>query len=382
VYTLPFATRKSTILCVIALCLAVAASAQFEDYTTDQFLSSNSDHENPDFIHAMAIQSFEVSAVNTDTAVMIGTRALKLAELADLPEKKALSHVVLGIAYQTKADYYNALKSYLEALSIYELLGMKKLILRTRSRCANVYQDTEQHEKALAIRLQNIEEMDADMYLGYEYSNTGKIYESLNSFDTADYYYKKGLKLFQQLDTKTPGVLRGEGVALRDLAGIRYHKGEPDAAIQYANASIEILQQLNSPYEVAIAYLILIKTFRDQKADYGQAQVYAQKMSAMANLINAPYLRMDLYEEYSKLFELKGEYKSSLEAYKKHVAARDSIFAPKELIGLALLQADIQKSESQMGQPSRWRPKDFLLLGVGLILLLLLFYRYRPTREG
>ncbi len=331
------------------------------------------------FIRAVAMKSYEYSAVSVDTAILLGKKALEISIEVESQSSEALANVVLGIAHQVKADFYSTLKYYLEALRIYEELGWEDLVIQTKSRCANVYQDTEEYEKALKIRMENLQVMEQDLYYGYEFGNIGKIHEDIENYDTAAYYYHKALDVFSSLeDDRAPA---GKGVALKDLAGVFYYLEQPDSLIYYMNEAVDLLSENRLDTELAQAYLILAKTYRNKLGDYEKAYEYTKSANDLAETINAAHVVMRSYEEFSNLFEQSGDYKESLDNYKKYIALQDSILGQEKLNDIALLEAKDNEiralnennllKQKQLAAQARFQ--NFLLFGIGSIVILLLF---------
>ncbi len=329
------------------------------------------------FIRAVAMKSYEYSAVSVDTAILLGKKALEISIEVESQSSEALANVVLGIAHKVKADYYSTLKYFFEALRIYEELGREDLVIQTKSRCANVYQDTEEYEKALKIRMENLEVMEYDLYLGYEYGNIGKIHENIENYDTARYYYQKALEVFSSVEDDR--AVSGKGIALKDLGGVFYYLDQPDSLIYYMDGAVEILSENHS--ELAQCYLILARTYRDKLGDYEKAYEYTKAANELAVTVNAAHVVMKSYEEFSSLFEESGDYKESLDNYKKYIALQDSILGQEKLKDISLLEAKDNEiralnennllKQKQLAAQARFQ--NFLLFGIGSIVILLLF---------
>jgi tetratricopeptide (TPR) repeat protein len=72
-------------------------------------------------------------------------------------------------------------------------------------------------------------------------NNIGLIYDAWGKYDQAIEYYKKSLKIREEI-----GDRKGEGVTLNNIGMIYYARGKYDQAIEYYQKSLTILAEIGA----------------------------------------------------------------------------------------------------------------------------------------
>ncbi len=119
-------------------------------------------------------------------------RSLRLSSLINHKIGMASSYSI-GIIYQNRGEYEEALRYYTEAIPACIELGRKDDLANIYNNMSNVYMLLKQFDKAVqilrpSIRL-SIEEGNRRQ-LGIGYANLGKTYELMGRLDSAQYYYQ------------------------------------------------------------------------------------------------------------------------------------------------------------------------------------------------
>ena len=127
----------------------------------------------------------------------------------------------------------------------------------------------------------------------------GVCYEAANNFHMAMQYYRKDLKISEQLKNaypENPDYLRGYSVSLNRIAGIYKAMNQLDDALQYYQEDFEISKQLKDTYPENPDYL----------RDYS---VSLEKLAGIYKTMNQLDDALQYYQEETKIFrQLKDAY--------------------------------------------------------------------------
>ena len=108
---------------------------------------------------------------------------------------------------------------------------------------------------------------------------SGDIYRRGENYDSAEYYYREGIKVTENLDARFAGVL-----IYGNLAGILYKKNEMDYCVYYAQRALTLCQKYKyKNFEVGVSG-ILAEVY--DKTDVDSAYKYIKIMVAAKEEVN------------------------------------------------------------------------------------------------
>ncbi|ASC73485.1 tetratricopeptide repeat domain protein [Halomicronema hongdechloris C2206] len=184
-------------------------------------------------------------------AINLLEQALSVArEIGDrLREGSSLNG--LGVAYKDLGNYWQAIAFYEQALAIYreidELFGEAE-VLGNLGVAYGLLGDHRQainlHEQQLALHEQQLA-ITGDIYhhrgLGRALSSLGNAYYSLGNYQQAIGFYEQGLAVKRQT-----GDRHGEGNTLANLGRLFDAQEQPELAIVFLKASVEVRESIRS----------------------------------------------------------------------------------------------------------------------------------------
>ncbi|MCI0729088.1 MAG: tetratricopeptide repeat protein [Chloroflexi bacterium] len=181
-------------------------------------------------------------------------RALALAQSTHLRQVEASSFRRLGSVAWHTGNYGQAMTHWRHSLGIYQEIGDQQgeskalnnlgLIMRDRGD----YLEAKQYfEQALAIS----QEIGDRWHEGLTFNNLSYTLRGLGNYEATRWHLEQALAISQEI-----GDRQLEGLALGNLSYLFYDMGHNDLAWEYSQQVLAIAQQLNTPRDLAEAYII------------------------------------------------------------------------------------------------------------------------------
>lgn len=223
-------------------------------------------------------------------------KAIRIGE--ELGDKKSVAdnYVRIGALYDEQADYDKSLKNYFTALSAYKKLQNKEHISMVTGNIGNVYYSKKQFRKALELYLEAIktdEELHNNVNLQYSLGYIAMVSAELaktepskkDSFNTVSViYYKKALELAERMHTPTL-IINWVG-----NLGIKY----------------------------------------SEMKNYKEAEKALTRAVNLADSFNLPQEKIQFQGGISELYYAMGDYKRSIDHYRKFTREKDSMFTAEK----------------------------------------------------
>lgn len=325
---------------------------------------------------------------NPDTAMIIASTAIKLAEGLHYHKGLALAYKNTGLGYYKQGKYIDAVKTWEQALSAYKQAGDKKGVANMLSNEGAVYFNQGDDAKSLELHLQSLkisEEINDTLRIVTSLTNIGGIY--LNKEAT----YNKALEYF--LRSYQLGMAINDAYSIGTAAtnlGETYFKLKKDSiALIYLDKSVTVYKADNStdnlPYPLNYLGRVYTRQHEFEKAVnthmeaytiskekdlpldltqslVGLGEAYEAKgdiddaIGAYKNAVevgiklNSMTELKDAYEGLSKVYEKKSDYANAYQFQKRLMSIKDSIFSDNTRRKLGMLQFnfDMDKKESQI----------------------------------
>lgn len=292
----------------------------------------------------------------------------------DIAVKNGLAKVLasLGVVYSEENDYPSALENYQNALKIYLKTGQQNNISKVYNNLGNVFRAQGDNPKALEHykRALKIQEAIGEQAAAMSLTNIGVIYFEQGNSEEAFKYYKRAEKLFELIDNK-----RGFALLKNYLGDYYVKKGDFIQADAFYNLSLKMYDEIQNKHGASLTLMNLGKLYGAQKK-YPEAMAYANKSLEYAT--ETGLLDQTFHSEklISELHEQLGNYKESLDHYKKYVTARDSIntLANNKKFVRAEMGFEYQMKESMIMEKNKRQRiiMSFSIVG-GLLLIGLIF---------
>jgi tetratricopeptide (TPR) repeat protein len=212
----------------LMLVLLLPVSYSFSQHSkTDSLLNYLKNYKSPcqqpclldsSKVNALNLLAWELSAKNTDTALILGNEALLLSQKMEMPDKSVgwligigSANHNLGTFYKNKANYVIAMGHFWKALNIWDQISeedAKKGIVRDRrnlrkrsatyGNIAVVFLSQGDYSKALDFFLKSLEiaeELDDKDAIARQLGNIGIVYAEKEEYPKALEYFKRALAM-------------------------------------------------------------------------------------------------------------------------------------------------------------------------------------------
>ncbi|RKN81243.1 tetratricopeptide repeat protein [Ulvibacterium marinum] len=284
------------------------------------------EHPNEQFeaITLGSIAALEYEQGNIDNAIALQSDVNKIFKEKELWLKFAVGLGCLGDFHHSKGNYMSAYKYTIEGLRYLDTISeepwrdadsRKQLGIIEFSR-GNFHRSLEHLNDAL----KRYKGTNDSIYMGHTYIDIGNATHSLKEYDSATYYYNRGLKI----GAKTQ-VLDIQANALMGLGKAHTSKGDYETAIDYLLRALEIDKTNNTSNNLALNLTEIGNVYRL----LGKRKValnYLNQSLKLADSIEASDLRKEILHHRAVLYQDIGEYTNALTDFRYYQSLKDSIF--------------------------------------------------------
>ncbi|MEO7992217.1 MAG: tetratricopeptide repeat-containing sensor histidine kinase [Chryseolinea sp.] len=361
----------------------------------------------------------------------LGNEALELAEKVDITDYKIIAYQNISLLFTSMGDYSSALRY--DNLSLENSLALNDSanISRDYNNIGNDYYDLGEYDDAYfyftqSYRISSLINHKFRMLVALH--NVGRVFKELGQYDRALDHLNLSKKMSVEENDK-----EGIAFAYDEIGDVMLRRNEIDSALITLSTALDYTRKLNvyvleprvlskmamaylakGNYEKALAYYDsaqVLHTKTDNKfgfaelelgrgtvfskeKKYEQALVKIERSLEIAKELNARILEIQCYSHLSSLWEMKGDYKKSLQYFKLYKQLEDSLFS-QEMQG-KLFRDQIQfeteardskiaaLSEAQSKQRGELKRKDFvrnILVVVMALSAILLISVYRSGQR-
>lgn len=229
----------------------------------------------------------------------------------------------LGLFSEKKEDYSKALEYYFASLRIKGNSTKidKRSMPRTLDGIAGIYNYMEKYDSALEFYKKGLkirEELDDKIGVFSSSYNLGVVYHGLEQYESARIYYQKALTLAERIENK--GF---QAYCFDALGELDKKEDNFDRAIRYLKRSLEIREK--NPNTSTYAHTL----YNISEAFYGAgntsyALIYTDKFSEVANYASLED-REGVFRLKATIHENEGNYQKSLYALKNAEMIQDSL---------------------------------------------------------
>ena len=323
----------------------------------------------------------------TDTSLLLGNEALKLAQSLKYEHGVAYSFYILGVAYKyygdydksiecsekafeifgnlrnetykglslnslgnsykKKGDYEASLKSFLQGLAIFNELKDSSLISSLINNIALLYREMEQYDKSLDYQLRNLEikkKLELHDNIPIVLMNIGNIYNKKREFKKALDYYNKSLSLIPLSVNNYDKLL-----LLHNMATIYSKTDRYSEANYYYLKALELEKKIGEK-SLKISTLkgigiVLIKTGK-----FFEGEKYLLESFLLAKELGELQKQSEIASYLCEIYENQMQYKNSLIYSKLYTELKDSILDLEKIKQITSLEQkyEAEKREHQI----------------------------------
>ncbi|MGD8781060.1 MAG: histidine kinase [Ignavibacteria bacterium] len=258
---------------------------------------------------------------NLDSSLIIFTGNLKKAESIDYKYGEAEALNKLSFINYLKGNLDESTENILKAINIYEeLKSYEKLSFLYGEFGYRLKQHdikTANHYMRMGINIAEKHQFTAALNMLYD--NYGVLKEIENNLDSATYYYNKAL-----VNKKKLGDTVGIPFSFNKLAGAYAQKGDYQKALEYLDSSDTYRNKEIGDYGRAENLVLRGEIFQMQEKADSALTAFLGCLRLSKKLKNTN-LTQYCYEQLSKLYERKKNYKKAFENYRNHTAYKDTL---------------------------------------------------------
>src|SRR5688572_21037354 len=313
---------------------------------------------------ALVALSLEYEYVDLVKSRALSEEAVSLAENSNDPNLKGRAYRSMASVYRVTGDYSSALRLDHMSLESSILSIDSSVIARAYNNVAHDYHDlgeydesyyyfTQAHKYAKAVK--------DSVTMAVTIRNVGRVFKELGQYNRAMDHFQISQKMSRQIKYQ-----KGEPYSLNEIGDVLQRQGHYDSALTTLFASLKESRKLQlngllpksmtsiaktymqkGDFDASLKYYDTTYTlYSQQKDNYGLAEVelgrsvvykrqqrYDESLAAvtkslsLAHKLNARILEIQCFHQLSSVWELKGDYKKSLEYFKRFKQSEDTLFS-------------------------------------------------------
>lgn len=211
------------------------------------------------------------SSIDLQQALAYNRKALELAQKSQAKSLLANIYNSAGVLYSEQGKTAEGFFFFNAAIDAAEKAGSPGDMAKGYLNVASTHFSLGAYDKALEMNLRSLalfEQVDDAQGILDTYVNIANIYAVKKDYTMAKLYYGKARNGYKKRKDKV-----GEAAVLANLAGIYKTLAVPDTAQMYFEAVVEICENENMPYYLAVAWEGLGAIY-GQKGEYDKAHQY------------------------------------------------------------------------------------------------------------
>lgn len=288
---------------------------------------------------AAALHNMGISYANLSRyqkALECQQQAYQLCQAVNNQYAMAVITNSIGVVYLFLSDYPRALSHYFQALHLHEQMKDTLNIGIAYTNIGLVYYHAADLKKSLSYQeaaVKIFEQRGADYNLQNALANVGNVYVDSGEVKKALGFYVRALEVNKRLDNRS-----GMASDFMNMGTAYYRANDLAGAWRYLQRALALYRQTGNDYGAgqALNYLVDIYLSADD-ALLGKMGIAANTRLAEAMRLQEEGIKMGLvsgnleiqrdgWQNTSTLFTRKREFARALDAYKKYIVLRDSIF--------------------------------------------------------
>ena len=269
------------------------------------------------------LDSLAFSALEHDESD-VTEKAQTLLE-ASIKQKSPLheinAYTLLGIVNKNKGYYITSINNYLKALNAAERINDNARVSACYSNIGSVYQLQENYPKALSYFQKSLkleEELNNPLQESIRLYNIGEAYSDLDSMNIALTYFNRSLII--ETNYKS---LEGINYALLGIADVYVKLDRP------VEASIALGQISSSLDSANVEQLIMYHLIKGElllsQSNFNESLIQLDSANVISLENEFRVYLTDIYSRQIEIFNELGNWKESVERYKKYVSLKNEL---------------------------------------------------------
>ncbi len=279
---------------------------------------------------------------NSDSAILLGERALEYAEKTKKPSLKATSLNTLGATYWVRGDQSRALEYYFESLSIAEANGLQQAASTTLGNVGIIYSERGDLQNALKYQKRSLDIKTAlgdSLAMARAFTNIGLIQFKAEQWAEALENYQKALKLAKALDQKF-----GEGLLLGNIGAVYLEQKKYEQARNYIQQALAIRRELGDKSGIANDLNNIGATYLEE-GQLEKALAHFHEALEIAGEVGSYSLLAVPYQSLADAYRQKGDYQKAFEYQVLLMEAKDSTNNQEVIESVAEMEAKYQAEQ-------------------------------------
>jgi tetratricopeptide (TPR) repeat protein len=269
---------------------------------------------------------------NLDSSIYFGEQGIEIATKLNL--KKDLSDLcgTLGSVYSDKGKQPKALELFLKSLRVAEELGDKRRIADNYVRMGSLFDEQMDHNKALKnyyTALPIYKKLKDKERVSMVTGNIGNIYYGNRQFGKALELYLQALKIDEELKNNLNLKYSLGYIAMACAELSKQDPAKKDSlskvSISYYKRALELSERLHDP-QLVINWAGNLGLAYAEMKNYKAAESFLLRAVNLADSFNLPQEKIQFENGISELYYVMGDYKRSIDHYKKYTREKDSMF--------------------------------------------------------
>ena len=316
---------------------------------------------------------------NYDTAIQLYQQAMQIRQQLNDNLGIAKLYNKIGVIYQKQGAFAKAEENQLKALELFRKSENDIGISYSLNNIGILNQNMGRYDEAIKYQLQSIvikEKINDKIGLAGSYVNVGNIYLIVEKFDSAKLFYLKATDISRQLKDKE--YLSN---TLNNLGKLYIKTKAFDKALPVIRESYDLRTALGDTKGTVSCLNNLSEIFIGLKR-YDSAEITLTKGMALAKTaVNCKPELNSIYQNFSALYEAKGNIGKALEMYKLYSQTKDSLYTDElgqTFADLETKYKTLEKENQIQQQQFQIQQRNYWIAGIcGLVLLgSLLTYSY------
>jgi len=248
------------------------------------------------------------------------SNSLELQKLLLSYKSKALNNI--GVIYNDKGDFSEALMFYYKSLKIREQIKDSTSLPESYNNIGSIYISLENFKKALEYNEKALSIATVTNNLQPKaiiLSNIGGIYTKQGLYNKALLYFEKSIVINKQIQNN-------DGIAnsLNHIGNLLEKQNKLNKGLDYLNEGLKLSERNNNLLEGIKSQTSIAKIYIKKK-DANKSKIYAEKAFATAKKYGDPEYVMTTSLLLSTIYKNEGDWKKSFNMQQLYFTMKDSI---------------------------------------------------------
>jgi tetratricopeptide (TPR) repeat protein len=289
--------------------------------------------------------AYSIQYSNPDSSLLYAEQAKKLSREAGFEKGYAEAVRNIGIVHYLRGNYVKGLEYFYDGLKVAEKIGYEKGVARLHNNIALIYYGQAKYKEALASQFKALairEKIGDRPGIATSLNNIANIYKNLNQYDESLVYHVKSLGVKRALNDT-----RAIAASLNNIGWLFIKQNKYIDAQQYLEEAKPLLKKSQDKILSSDVLQGLAECYW-ASGNFTEALTLAQQSLQIAHAINLKDQLRDCNETISKIYKVRGDFKSALrhhEIFKLYADSINNAEIEKKTSALAV-QYEFEKKEA------------------------------------